>query len=173
MEISHSRDFSTWSKPAAVAVIVTATSSGNEVLLIERPPTMIEHAGQIACPGGRFDARQDKTLWDTVRRETREEVGVGLSREMCLGTLEPVHIPPTDYTVEPYLFYVTEKPRLVSSGEVAAWHWVSLTELVTLEEWNDERPQYPLGWGLVWGATARIMHQLLVAPHQDWDRIRQ
>lgn len=165
MAIAHSRGFRTWAKPAAVAVLVTPNAVGHDVLLIERPMTMTEHAGQIACPGGRFDAVHDTTLWDTARREAQEEVGVRLTRDMWQGALAPVYIPVTGYTIEPHLFFIAPKPRLLSSSEVAAWHWVDVRELEAREEWTDERPRYPLDWGEVWGATARIISQLLHSPY--------
>ena len=167
MAIAKANDFRTWSKPAAVAVLITPGPRGPEVLLIERPSTMAEHAGQIACPGGRFDAVRDRTLWDTARRETQEEVGVPLSRTMWRGVLEPVYISVTGYTIEPHLFYLRSKPRLQSSSEVAAWHWVTIPDLRAVAEGSLEWPQYPLPWGRVWGATARIMSQLLRLPHSN------
>lgn len=169
MAIANSSNFRTWAKPAAVAVLVTPAPLGSEVLLIERPGTMTEHAGQIACPGGRFDAAHDRTLWDTARRETREEVGVRLSLDMWRGALEPVYIPVTGYTIEPHLFYIVPKPRLLASSEVAAWHWVSIKDLEAVEEWVEEMPQYPFAWGRVWGATARILSQLLRSPYLEFD----
>lgn len=169
MAIATADNFRTWSKPAAVAVLVTPGSRGPEVLLIERPSTMTEHAGQIACPGGRFDAMRDRTLWDTARRETREEVGVSLRRTMWKGVLEPVYISVTGYTIEPHLFYLQQKPELRSSSEVAAWHWVAVRDLMAVAEGTPEWPQYPLPWGRVWGATARILTQLLQSPQLKWE----
>ena len=167
MAIAEAHDFRSWPKPAAVAVLVTPGPRGPEVLLIERPSTMTEHAGQIACPGGRFDPARDRILRDTARRETYEEVGVPLSRTMWRGVLKPVYISVTGYTIEPHIFYLQKKPHLQSSSEVAASHWVAIPDLVTVAEGSPEWPQYPLPWGRVWGATARILSQLLRSPHLE------
>ena len=122
---------------------------------------MAEHAGQIACPGGRYDADLDGNLCETAIRETQEEVGVLLSPSRLVTILNPVHIPVTGYTIAPHVFHLDQMPKLVPSPEVVESHWVSTDMLRDCEESMAGWPQYPLPWGRVWGATARILHQLL------------
>jgi 8-oxo-dGTP pyrophosphatase MutT (NUDIX family) len=122
---------------------------------------MAEHAGQIACPGGRYDADLDVSLCDTAIRETQEEVGVILSPSRLITILNPVYIPVTGYTIAPHVFRLDEIPTLIPSPEVVAFYWVSIDQLRGCEEMMAGWPQYPLSWGRVWGATARILHQLL------------
>ncbi len=155
------QDFSAWGKPAAVSVIIAPQRAEDHVLLIVRPSTMAEHAGQIACPGGRYDADLDGNLCETAIRETQEEVGVVLSPSRLIAILNPVHIPITGYTIAPHVFCLEEMPTLVPSPEVVASHWVPIDQLRDCEEMMAGLPQYPLSWGRVWGATARILHQLL------------
>src|SRR5436189_5865874 len=64
----------TW-KPAAVLVPLVSHAEGVTVLLTQRTADMPSHAGQIAFPGGRREAR-DADATATALRETEEEVGI-------------------------------------------------------------------------------------------------
>lgn len=131
---------------------------------------MRRHAGQIACPGGRFDARTDHTLWDTAARETAEEVGVAVSRDALLGYLDPVHIRVSGFTLLPAVAGVDRAPAVVMCPEeVADYEWITLQELqhcrqngrADADDVMDRMPEFPLRWGRLWGATARVVGQLL------------
>ncbi len=147
-----------------MAVVLVPIRHSNHILLIQRPVTMAEHAGQIACPGGRFDPLYDKTLCDTACRETQEEVGVQLNASYHVDTLSPVYIPPTGYTILPHVFCLSTLPPLILSREAEQAHWVSLEDLRRALDTSGGYSRYPLPWGTVWGATARIIDELLNTP---------
>ena len=46
------------------------------------------HAGEISFPGGKFD--NDSDFLETALRETREELGLMISREQVYGQLDSV-----------------------------------------------------------------------------------
>ncbi len=161
--------FSGWDRPAAVMVLV-AVWPHPAVLLIHRPDTLTYHAGQIACPGGSFDSRYDSTLWETAIRETQEEVGITVAEESRAGYLDPVYITVTGFTLVPFVAVVKTRPPVhPDSGEVASYQWVTLAELAQVRRmgrvmaWgvSYQMPEFPLAWGRLWGATARVMDQLL------------
>lgn len=140
------------------------------VLLIERPDTLTYHAGQIACPGGSFDGTLDATLWDTARRETLEEVGIDVSADDLAGYLDAVHIIVTGFTLVPAVTILPERPPVIADpAEVSSYHWVTLRELaqvrrmgrVVLDGAAYRMPEFPLPWGRMWGATAKVMDDLL------------
>jgi 8-oxo-dGTP pyrophosphatase MutT (NUDIX family) len=151
-------------------MVMVAEAPQAAVLLIHRRDTLTYHAGQIACPGGSYDPRLDRSLWDTAVRETREEVGIAMSRQFFCGFLDPVHIVVTGFTVAPAVAVVASAPAVVlDCGEVSSYQWVTLAELrhvrrmsrVLLGGASYRLPEFPLAWGRLWGATARIIDQLL------------
>ncbi|MCY0864449.1 MAG: CoA pyrophosphatase [Sulfobacillus sp.] len=169
--------FHTWAKPAAVMVLIADVDQSPSVLLIRRPSALAEHAGQVACPGGRYDSTLDRSLWDTARRETVEEVGIAVTARERLGFLDPVFIPVTGYTILPAVARLRGVPTVVPAvAEVADWAWISLAELrrvrrmalVDSVRGRFWMPEFPTGWARVWGATARILDQLLHRPEGAW-----
>ncbi|MCY0878997.1 MAG: CoA pyrophosphatase [Firmicutes bacterium] len=162
-------DYRHWAKPSAIMVLLTPADRPS-VLLIERPHTLSHHGGQIGCPGGAVDVRTDRTLWDTARRETREEVGIEVPPAALLGWLDPVYIPPSGFTVAPAVALLPDWPRVSPAPqEVSAYHWVPLGQLRQVRRYAQrlvsqrtyQMAEFPLEWGLVWGATARVLDQLL------------
>jgi 8-oxo-dGTP pyrophosphatase MutT (NUDIX family) len=127
----------------------------------------------MGLPGGRRDGA-DADLLDTAIRETREEVGVGLSRAELIGSLDDVAprspvLPPI--AVRPFVFVLRSEPVLALDAEIAAAGWVSLARLldpavyrtVEVEIRGGRRltPAYVTDAGIVWGMTERILTPLL------------
>lgn len=150
-------------------MVLLAVHPEPSVLLIRRPDTLLHHAGQIACPGGAFDHHADRTLWDTARRETREEVGIDVPLQELAGYLDPVHIQVTGFTLSPAVVILPTRPPVSPEPrEVASYHWQPLQELREVRRMGrmgsggaHPVPEFPLSWGHLWGATARVMDQLL------------
>jgi 8-oxo-dGTP pyrophosphatase MutT (NUDIX family) len=157
---------------AAVALIVAP--SPDAVLLIQRAERPGDPwSGHMALPGGRRDPA-DPDLLATALRETQEEVGVPVSREMLVGALADVvprtpALPPI--AVRPFLLMVPGRPTLILNTEVAAASWVTLEELlrpgahreVDVDIQGERRKvwAYQLEAGLVWGMTERILSSLV------------
>ncbi|NMP22130.1 NUDIX hydrolase [Sulfobacillus harzensis] len=159
----------TWGKPAAVMVLIAETPKP-ALLLIRRPDHLSSHAGQIAFPGGRFESTIDQNLWQAAQRETEEEVGIQVPQDRLLGFLDPVHIQVSGFTLLPAVVGLEERPLVQpASDEVADYAWVALSDLAQVRR---ERPriignltyqmaEFPLSFGLLWGATARVVDQLI------------
>jgi len=73
-------------KAAAVAVCVVTQQDVPALLITRRAPTLRNHAGQWALPGGRRD--QGESARDAALRELREETGVEVTPDAVLGMLD-------------------------------------------------------------------------------------
>lgn len=157
---------------AAVAVILAP--GPDSILLIRRAERDGDvWSGQLAFPGGRADPG-DPDLRATAERETREEVGLELSRARLIGQLDDLApstpgLPPL--LVRPFVFGIEERPPLIPNREVAVAAWVPLADFArpgVLRPTRDRRHGslvrtmgYHLEIGVVWGLTERIMTPLL------------
>ena len=157
-------------RPAAVALVLLEGPQGLEILLIRRAERADDPwSGQIALPGGRYDAG-DRDLFATAVRETREETGVDLSAAERLGVLDDLYprtptLPPV--VVRPFVFALSTRAGLVPSDEVQRAFWLPLGRLsdpgvrraVTLTLHGAVRtfPAYLVDDELIWGLTERIL----------------
>lgn len=157
-------------RPAAVALVLLEGPQGLEILLIKRAERGDDPwSGQMALPGGRYDAG-DADLQATAVRETREETGVDLSAAERLGALDDLHprtsvLPPV--VVRPFVFALTHRADLVPSDEVQRAFWLPLGRLsepgvrrevtLTLRGGTLTLPAYSVDGELIWGMTERII----------------
>jgi 8-oxo-dGTP pyrophosphatase MutT (NUDIX family) len=120
---------------AAVALILRGSGEDLEALFIKRA----EHphdpwSGHIGLPGGRAESG-DGGLVQTAIRETEEEIGLALAEAgHFLGPLDETRASARtksiDMKIAPFVFAAEGAPdRLTLSDEVAATHWIPLTEL--------------------------------------------
>jgi 8-oxo-dGTP pyrophosphatase MutT (NUDIX family) len=161
----------TWS---AVAFILRDTERGPEGLFIERATRDGDPwSGNVGFPGGRVE-REDGSLRETAERETREEIGLDLSRKVHLGRLSDIagaHLP---VRVACFVYLVTGEPPLLLSDEVTEAFWVPLAFLTAPERhitasirFCDRsvttpaiilpQPDKPL----LWGITYRLVREFL------------
>ena len=135
----------------------------------ERRADLRRHAGEISFPGGRQDA-PDEDLRITALREAEEEVGLGREDVDLVGALPPVGTFVTGYRVHPFVGAI-EPARvwIPQETEVARVLELSLPDLIAGHEMKRlvrrgvpiRTPTYTVDGTLVWGATARILQQLL------------
>lgn len=142
---------------------------GAELLLTKRASHLRHHPGQIACPGGKLDAG-DPTPEAAALREAAEEIGLPATHVETLGRL-PAHETVTGFQVVPILARVHSPfvPR-AEPGEVAEIFTVPFDHIADLSRYRVERRRWlgewryfytaPLGPYYIWGATARILHNL-------------
>ena len=139
------------------------------LVFTERRADLRRHAGEISFPGGRQD-EPDEDLRATALRETDEEIGLRPDDVELIGALPPVGTFVTSYKVNPFVGLIPERPQLTANpSEVAAVLSFQLDEL--REGYAMRRlvrrgvpirtPTYVVGEHLIWGATARILGELL------------
>ena len=163
-------------RPAAVLVLIAPSSNAEdaeaEVILIRRVDRGGHHSGDVALPGGRFEAG-DVDAAATALREATEEVGLDpvAAGVRVIGELETFWIPISDYRVTPVLAIASRRPDLrPSPAEVEAIIRAPLAAFLPgapIELVETEIRGFPLRFGAyptnglrVWGATARILGQL-------------
>jgi len=163
-------------RPAAVLVLVAPDSDAHEaeaeVILIRRVDSGGHHGGDVALPGGRFEAG-DADPASAALREAMEEVGLDpvAAGVRVIGELETFWIPVSDYRVTPVVAIASRRPELTASpDEVEAIVRAPLAAFLPgarIELVETEVRGFPLRFGAyptsglrVWGATARILGQL-------------
>ena len=140
------------------------------LVLTRRTTALRRHSGQISLPGGRYDA-DDGSLLRTALRETEEELGVDPSNLTIWGRLEPEHIVATHYALAPFVAYTPRRPEFrpapAEVAEVIDLPLAMILDPAVLQEelWDFQGTSrrvsfYRHAEHKVWGATARILHQL-------------
>ncbi len=164
--------------PAAVLVPLYRIDEVTHVVLTRRRSDLRRHAGEISFPGGRRDSG-DTDLLHTALREAEEEIGLPRGQARLLGELPPTSTFATNYLIHPYVVSIPAgvawqlSPNEVDAvlepplGELGAGRTIATLERRGITFQTDA---YVLGEHLVWGATARILEQLLAqladAPEQ-------
>lgn len=155
-------------RTAAVLVIIHYTRSSPHILLTKRNSTLKLHKGEIAFPGGAF-SKQDKSLFDTATRETREEIGLIIEQKDILGSLQSVRTLTSNFFIVPFVTLQDKilEPQILIN-EVQEVIDIPLFDLLdTLEIDLEHQPlstsrlyRFTCGNEVIWGATARIIKQL-------------
>ena len=137
------------------------------VLMTEKPKHMKFHAGEISFPGGKIDF-DDSDLLETALRETREEIGLTISRAQVIGQLDPVVTLNSGFLILPFVSVVSDVPKLSANSEVEKIFHMPLKSLLKTEA-RDPDPAHNLIQEMytfeyqnqiVWGASARILKQI-------------
>jgi len=127
------------------------------------------HAGEISFPGGRRDP-EDAALTDTALREAEEEIGLPRADVSLLGALPATPTYVTNYIIHPFVGVIPAGVAWrMSASEVDAVLELPLEALrasrrrTRLERRgvSFETDAYVLDDHLIWGATARILEDLL------------
>jgi 8-oxo-dGTP pyrophosphatase MutT (NUDIX family) len=132
------------------------------------------HRGEISFPGGRMEPGE--TPADAALREAWEEVALNPAGVTVHGQLDHMSTVVSQSYIVPVVASVTERPSLVAHpGEVDRIMWVPLAELASSDTYREEwwgtpptdRPIFffDLDDETIWGATARMLHQLLRLAH--------
>jgi 8-oxo-dGTP pyrophosphatase MutT (NUDIX family) len=159
------------SRPAAVLALLFHDQGADRVLLTRRTDTVEHHKGQISFPGGGVHAA-DADLSVTALRETWEEVGVRPEDVALFGRLDDV-ITTSNYLVAPFVGGLRRvpyqfMPSAIEVAEVLAPPLAHLLDDANLvmeaREVNGQvrlTPAYYWQGHRIWGATARMLQELL------------
>jgi 8-oxo-dGTP pyrophosphatase MutT (NUDIX family) len=163
---------------SAVLVALFEEAGESHVVLTRRSFEMRSHRGEIAFPGGRSHVEETPT--ETALREAQEEVGLDPHSVSPYAWLSPIATFASGSAIFPIVGLLEHRPEFViEPSEVDRAFSASLSDLVAdgsfLEErWRrpltrpgaDEDGFFPLYFfkvpdDLIWGATARVLTELL------------
>jgi 8-oxo-dGTP pyrophosphatase MutT (NUDIX family) len=157
--------------PSAVLVPIYYKEGQYYILFTKRTERVKEHKGQISFPGG---ARQegDRTLLDTALRESAEEIGLAHGEVKILGELDDTVTTVSNYIVSPFVGLIPWPYQFKLDG----WETEEIIEApisALLDKDSRQKRTEVIGGQavtsyfyhyegrVIWGATARILHQFL------------
>ena len=154
---------------AAVLVPLYVQAGELHAVFTRRRDDLRRHPGEISFPGGRYD-EGESDLVATALREAEEEIGLPQEAVDILGALQPTPTIATGYAVYPFVGMIESgRTWTLSAREVAEVLELSLIDL--LAGYGRRRlirrglpirtDTYVVGDHLIWGATARILGDLL------------
>ena len=164
--------------PAAVLVPLFEENGEVRVVLTRRAAHLRAHQGEVSFPGGRIDEGED--VAGAALREASEEVGIEQADVELLGALTRLRTWSSATNITPLVGALVGRPRLSPNPSEVEWAFdVALADLVVpgvyrQERWSvPDRPfpgspdgSFPVSFfelpdDTVWGATARILVELL------------
>lgn len=156
---------------AAVLLALYGWPDEPGLIFTERRADLRRHAGEISFPGGRQDPG-DSDLAATALREAQEEIALDPAAVELTGALAPVSTFVTGYRVHPFVGAVPNPADLELQPNPTEVETVLTFTLEKLREGYEMRrlvrrgvpihtPTYEVEGQLIWGATARILGDLL------------
>ena len=141
------------------------------LILTERRADLRSHAGEISFPGGRQD-EEDADPAATALREAEEEIGLDPAAVELVGALPPTATFATGYRIHPFVGLVPDPRQLELEPNPAEVETVLAFTLEALREGYAMRrlvrrgvafhsPTFEVDGHQIWGATARILGELL------------
>jgi 8-oxo-dGTP pyrophosphatase MutT (NUDIX family) len=159
--------------PTDAAVLLPLYGWPDEPGLVftERRADLRRHAGEISFPGGRKDDG-DADLAATALREAQEEIGLDPSRVELGDELPTTGTFVTGFRIHPFVGYIPHPGELGLEPNPTEVETVLTFSLDVFREGYEMRrlirrgipfhtPTYEVDGHLIWGATARILGDLL------------
>lgn len=158
-------------RPAAVLCALFDEDEQGHVVLTRRSSRLRSHTHQVSFPGGRIDTGESAR--DAALREAHEEVGIDPSTVDIFGRLSSLSTFANPAPITPFVGELPGRPVLrPNPAEVERAFTVPLIELAQPEVYREELWTFPDGseqpmsffeliGDTVWGATARMLRELL------------
>lgn len=158
-------------RPSAVLIPIYKKDGEYYVLLTKRTEELEYHKGQICFPGGSHH-EDDSNLKDTALREAYEEVGIRPEDVEILGELDSFGTLTSNFLITPFVGVIPYPYKFtVSKHEIDELVEVPLSALADDSNyWEEERTAegvtgkasfFKYKDKVIWGATARILKQLV------------
>ncbi len=163
-------------REAAVLAPVVARDEQPHLLFVKRSADLSNHAGQMAFPGGGREPT-DPDLRGTALREANEEASIDPTETEVVGRLDDIRTT-SRYSIRPYVGRVPDREYVPDGVEVTEVAVLAIEDLIDHSNYDSERRDHPyygdirlhyfrVDGYVVWGATARILAQLLELT-TDW-----
>jgi len=157
--------------PSAVLVPIYYKQGQYHILFTRRTERVREHKGQISFPGGAFQ-EGDETLIDTALRECAEEIGLMAEGVEVVGELDDTVTETSSYIISPFVGLIPWPYQFKVDGwETEEIIEVPISALMGKDCLRQETEIigsravtsyfYHYQGRVIWGATARILHQFL------------
>ena len=156
-------------RAAAVLLLLYPHDGQWHVPLTLRPSHLAAHAGQVSLPGGAVEPGE--TTAQAAIREFHEELGADDQPIDLLGTLSPLYVEASNYTVTPWVAAAGSRPPFVPNpAEVEEVLEMPLRDLLDPSHFGSEPQQYEgqayaaphflFQSHRIWGATCMILGEL-------------
>jgi 8-oxo-dGTP pyrophosphatase MutT (NUDIX family) len=168
----------THEREAAVLAGVIDRATGPHLLFTKRAEHLEDHPGQMSFPGGGRESF-DADLRETALRESNEEIGLEPTEASLVGRLDDIRTV-SAYAIRPFVGRIPDREYEPHDAEVAEIAILPVAELIDRHNYETECRDHPTEGSVrlhyfhvegytVWGATARMLVQLLELA-TDWDR---
>ena len=162
MEVHGAKD------SAVLAPLYLGEDGRVHAVFTKRRDDLRRHPGEISFPGGRHD--EPESLMDTALREAEEEIGLPREAAEVIGALMPTPTFVTNYAIYPFVAIIEPGHAwLPAEAEVAEVLELAIDDI--RDGYGRRRlmrrgvpfrtDTYQVGENLIWGATARIVADLL------------
>ncbi|MGV1008472.1 MAG: NUDIX hydrolase [Dermatophilaceae bacterium] len=168
-------------RASAVLALFGPDPDGEEsILLIERAHTLRSHAGQVAFAGGAIEP-EDRDPVDAALREAAEEVMLDPHGVQVVGSLPPLYLPVSGFTVTTVVAWWTDPRPVTVHAPAEVAQVLSVPVGFLTDPVNRHMAVYPGGrtgpaWDLdddllLWGFTAGVVDRLLqlAGLSRPWD----
>jgi 8-oxo-dGTP pyrophosphatase MutT (NUDIX family) len=156
---------------AAVLLPLFGWPEEPSLIFTERRADLRRHAGEISFPGGRQD-EADSDPAATALREAEEEIGLDPATVQLAGALPPTPTFATGYRIHPFVGVIPHPRELGLEPNPAEVETLLAFSLEALRDGYAMRrlvrrgipfhaPTYEVEGQLIWGATARMLGDLL------------
>lgn len=157
--------------PSAVLVPLYDEEGLAHVVLTRRTLLLRNHGGEVSFPGGRVEPGE--TLVEGAIREAQEEINLDPELVQVIGELDRLATASSESFIVPYVGGLPGRPETwPNPAEVDAVLHVPLAELADPQIYREEIWTFPNGvdrsihffelvGDTVWGATARMLRQLV------------
>jgi 8-oxo-dGTP pyrophosphatase MutT (NUDIX family) len=152
-----------------VPLYLDAADGRLHAVFTKRRDDMRRHPGEISFPGGRTED-VDAGLPETALREAEEEVGLPRGHVQLLGALQPTPTFVTNYAIYPFVGMIDPGFEWIPQDtEVAQVLELALDDVragygrrrIVRRGMPFRTDTYQVGDHVIWGATARIVADLL------------
>lgn len=167
--------------PAQASVMVLFTDAENpEMIFTLRAQHLTNHPGEVAFPGGMWEAG-DSTLLDTALRESHEEIGLSPAAVKLLGACKPratragVRVTPFVGVIDPHIELVPSPDELdaVFRVPLSAFRTgiQTRTDIFSHAGKSWRVPAYQHEGYEIWGFTAALTQEIITAVLNATDEV--